>query len=115
MKSEDLEKINKGLVLDGHRVFVEDVSYIDSEAKSEIGLQIRSSNIKVVRSLFEHFSYDVLRIDRVSFAGLTKKSSNKKLEIAYQSGNYQFEKRLSFINLLSNLNPCSILKQKFFF
>lgn len=74
LKFEDLEKINKGLVLDGHRVFVEDVSYIDGEAKSEIGLQIRSSNVKVVRSIFEHFSYDVLRIDRVSFAGLTKKN-----------------------------------------
>jgi 23S rRNA pseudouridine2605 synthase len=74
LKYEDLEKINKGLVLDGHRVFVEDVSYIDGEAKSEIGLQLRSSNVKVVRSIFEHFSYDVLRIDRVSFAGLTKKN-----------------------------------------
>jgi 23S rRNA pseudouridine2605 synthase len=53
--------------------FVEDVSYIEGEAKSEIGLKLRSANVKVVRSIFEHFSYDVLRIDRVSFAGLTKK------------------------------------------
>ena len=74
LKFEDLEKINKGLTLDGHRVFVEDVSYIDGEAKSEIGLQLRSANVKVVRSIFEHFSYDVLRIDRVAFAGLTKKN-----------------------------------------
>lgn len=74
LKFEDLEKINKGLVLDGHRVFVEDVSYIENEPKSEIGLKLRSSNVKVVRSIFEHFSYDVLRIDRVSFAGLTKKN-----------------------------------------
>ena len=74
LKFEDLEKINKGLVLDGHRVFVEDVSYIEGEAKSEIGLKLRSSNVKVVRSIFEHFKYDVLRIDRVAFAGLTKKN-----------------------------------------
>jgi 23S rRNA pseudouridine2605 synthase len=74
LKFEDLEKINKGLVLDGHRVFVEDISYIEGEAKSEIGLKLRSANVKVVRSIFEHFSYDVLRIDRVSFAGLTKKN-----------------------------------------
>ena len=74
LKYEDLEKINKGLVLDGHRVFVEDVSYIEGEAKSEIGLKLRSANVKVVRSIFEHFSYDVLRIDRVAFAGLTKKN-----------------------------------------
>jgi len=74
LKFEDLEKINKGLVLDGHRVFVEDVSYIEGESKSEIGLKLRSSNVKVVRSIFEHFKYDVLRIDRVAFAGLTKKN-----------------------------------------
>lgn len=74
LKFEDLEKINKGLVLEGHRVFVEDVSYVEGEAKSEIGLKLRSANVKVVRSIFEHFSYDVLRIDRVAFAGLTKKN-----------------------------------------
>lgn len=74
LKFEDLEKIQKGLVLDGHKVFVEDVSYIEGEPKSEIGLQLRSANVKVVRAIFENFSYDVLRIDRVAFAGLTKKN-----------------------------------------
>ena len=74
LKYEDLEKINKGLVIDGHRVFVEDVSYIEGESKSEVGLKLRSSNVKVVRSIFEQFNYDVLRIDRVAFAGLTKKN-----------------------------------------
>ena len=74
LKFEDLEKINKGLVLDGHRVFVEDVSYIDDQPKSEVGIKLRSANVKVVRSIFEHFQYDVLRIDRVAFAGLTKKN-----------------------------------------
>lgn len=74
LKYEDLEKISKGLVLDGHRVFVEEVSYIDDQPKSEVGLKLRSSNVKVVRAIFEHFSYDVLRIDRVAFAGLTKKN-----------------------------------------
>ena len=74
LKFEDLEKIQKGLVIDGHRVFIEDVSYIEGEAKSEIGLKLRSSNVKVVRSIFENFKYDVLKVDRVSFAGLTKKN-----------------------------------------
>ena len=74
LKFEDLEKINKGLILDGHRVFVEEVSYIEGEAKSEIGLKLKTANVKVVRSIFEHFDYDVLKIDRVAFAGLTKKN-----------------------------------------
>jgi 23S rRNA pseudouridine2605 synthase len=74
LKFEDLEKIQKGLVLEGHRVFVEEISYIDKEPKSEIGIKLRSSNVKVVRSIFENFDYDVLKIDRVAFAGLTKKN-----------------------------------------
>ncbi|MCC9072014.1 pseudouridine synthase [Flavobacterium sp. F-65] len=91
LKFEDLEKINKGLVLDGHRVFVEDISYIDNEPKSEIGLKLRSSNVKVVRSIFEHFEYDVLRIDRVAFAGLTKKNLPR--------GNWRFLTEQEIINL----------------
>jgi 23S rRNA pseudouridine2605 synthase len=74
LKFEDLEKINKGLVLDGHKVAVEEVSYIEKEPKSEVGLQLKTANVKVVRAIFEHFGYDVLRIDRVAFAGLTKKN-----------------------------------------
>ena len=74
LKFEDMEKISKGIVLDGHKVFIEEVTYIENEPKSEIGLKLRSSNVKVVRNIFEHFSYDVLRIDRVAFAGLTKKN-----------------------------------------
>lgn len=74
LKFEDLEKISKGLVLDGHRVVIDDVSYIEGESKSEIGIQLKSSNIKVVRAIFEHFDYNVLRVDRVAFAGLTKKN-----------------------------------------
>lgn len=74
LKFEDMERINKGLTLDGHKVFVEEVSYIENEPKSEIGIKLKSPNVKVVRNIFEHFSYDVLRIDRVAFAGLTKKN-----------------------------------------
>lgn len=91
LKYEDLEKINKGLVLDGHRIFVEEVSYIDNEPKSEIGLKLRSSNVKVVRAIFEYFDYDVLRIDRVSFAGLTKKNLPR--------GNWRYLTEQEIINL----------------
>ena len=91
LKYEDLEKISKGLVLDGHRVFVEEVSYIDDQPKSEVGLKLRSSNVKVVRAIFEHFSYDVLRIDRVAFAGLTKKNLPR--------GNWRFLTEQEIINL----------------
>jgi len=91
LKFEDLEKISKGLVLDGHRVFVEEVSYIEKEAKSEVGLKLKSSNVKVVRAIFESFDYDVLRIDRVAFAGLTKKNLPR--------GNWRFLTDQEVINL----------------
>ncbi len=91
LKFEDLEKINKGMVIDGHRVFVEEVSYIENEPKSEIGLKLKTSNVKVVRAIFEHFSYDVLRIDRVAFAGLTKKNLPR--------GNWRFLTEQEIINL----------------
>ena len=91
LKYEDLEKISKGLVLDGHRVFVEEVSYIENEPKSEIGLKLRTANVKVVRSIFEHFEYNVLRIDRVAFAGLTKKNLPR--------GNWRYLTDQEIINL----------------
>lgn len=74
LKYEDLEKINTGVTLDGHRLFVEEISYIENEPKTEIGIKLRTSNVKVVRAIFESFKYDVIKIDRVSFAGLTKKN-----------------------------------------
>ncbi len=74
LKFEDLEKAERGLTIDNHKVSIEEITYIEKEPKTEIGLKIRTSNIKVVRNIFEHLGYDVLRIDRVSFAGLTKKN-----------------------------------------
>ena len=91
LKFDDLEKISKGLTIDGHKVLVQEVSYIENEPKSEIGLQIKSPNVKVVRSIFEHLSYDVLRIDRVAFAGLTKKNLPR--------GNWRFLTEQEIINL----------------
>jgi 23S rRNA pseudouridine2605 synthase len=91
LKFEDLEKISKGLTIDGHKIFIQEVSYIENEAKSEIGLQVKSPNVKVVRSIFEHLGYDVLRIDRVAFAGLTKKNLPR--------GNWRFLTEQEIINL----------------
>ena len=91
LKFEDLEKIQKGMVIDGHKVAVEEISYIDKEPKSEVGLKLKSSNVKVVRAIFEHFDYDVLRIDRVAFAGLTKKNLPR--------GNFRLLTEQEIINL----------------
>lgn len=91
LKFEDLEKINGGITIDNHRIFIEEISYIEKEPKSEVGLKLRTANVKVVRSIFEHFGYDVLRIDRVAFAGLTKKNLPR--------GNWRFLTEQEIINL----------------
>ena len=91
LKYEDLEKISGGITLDGHRLFVEEISYIENEPKTEIGLKLRTSNVKVVRAIFENFKYDVLRIDRVAFSGLTKKNLPR--------GNWRFLTDQEIINL----------------
>jgi 23S rRNA pseudouridine2605 synthase len=73
LKFEDLEKISNGVTLDGHKLFIDEISYVENEPKTEIGLKLRTPNVKVVRAIFEQFGYDVLKVDRVAFAGLTKK------------------------------------------
>jgi 23S rRNA pseudouridine2605 synthase len=52
---------------------------------------LRTSNVKVVRAIFENFDYNVLKIDRVSFAGLTKKNLPR--------GNWRFLTEQEIINL----------------
>ena len=91
LKYEDLEKIAGGVTLDGHKLFIDEVTYIEGEPKTEIGLKLRTQNVKVVRAIFEHYKYDVLKVDRVSFAGLTKKNLPR--------GNWRFLTEQEIINL----------------
>ena len=44
------------------------------ESKSEVGIKIHSGRNRIVRKIFEHFGYKVVKLDRVLFAGLTKKN-----------------------------------------
>ncbi|MFK7050060.1 MULTISPECIES: pseudouridine synthase [Flavobacterium] len=91
LKYEDLEKIQKGLYINEHKIMVDEVSYIENAPKSEVGLQIKTANVKIVRSLFESLEYNVLKVDRVAFAGLTKKNLPR--------GNWRFLTNQEIINL----------------
>ena len=91
LKFEDLEKIQKGLMIDDHKVFVEEITHIEDQPKSEIGIKMKTSNVKVVRKIFEHLKYDVLKVDRVTFAGLTKKNLPR--------GDWRFLTEQEIINL----------------
>jgi 23S rRNA pseudouridine2605 synthase len=94
LKYEDLEKIQSGVTIEGHKVYVEEVTFIDGEAKSEIGVKMKTSNVKVVRNIFEHLKYNVIKLDRVVFAGLTKKNLPR--------GNWRVLTEQEVVNLKNN-------------
>lgn len=70
----DLEKLRGDVVIEGKRVFIDAVSYVEGEKKNEVGIEIHSGRNRIVRKIFEHFGYHVIKLDRVIFAGLTKKN-----------------------------------------
>jgi 23S rRNA pseudouridine2605 synthase len=71
---KDLEKLRGEVVIEGRKVFIDAVSYVDGEPKSEIGIEIHSGRNRIVRKIFEHLGYKVNKLDRVIFAELTKKN-----------------------------------------
>jgi 23S rRNA pseudouridine2605 synthase len=70
----DFEKILNGLILEDGSVKVDSLAYADSKDKSIIGIEIHSGRNRIVRRIFEHLGYDVKALDRVMYAGLTKKN-----------------------------------------
>ncbi len=70
---EDLEKIKKGVMLEDGEIKVDDIATLDPEGKF-LGVEIHSGRNRIVRRIFEALGYDVVRLDRVMFAGLTKKN-----------------------------------------
>ena len=73
LKVSDLQQIEKGIELEDGPISVDAVSYIAGATKREVGLEIHSGRNRVVRRIFEHLGYEVSKLDRVMFAGLTKK------------------------------------------
>jgi len=74
LTKNDLLKIAKGIELEDGFIAADSINYIDEEDKREIGIEIHSGWNRVVRRIFEHLGYDVVKLDRVFFAGLTKKN-----------------------------------------
>lgn len=70
----DLFKLAEGIELDGKLVVADAVSYADADDKSQIGIELHSGQNRVIRRMFETLGYKVKKLDRVYFAGLTKKN-----------------------------------------
>lgn len=72
LKAEDFKAITEGIELEDGVAKADDLAFV-GEGKKEIGIEIHSGRNRIVRRIFEHLGYDVLKLDRVVFAGLTKK------------------------------------------
>jgi 23S rRNA pseudouridine2605 synthase len=70
----DLESIAKGITLEDGPAKVDEIAYADPKDKTQVGLEIHSGRNRIVRRIFEQLGYDVRGLDRVMYAGLTKKN-----------------------------------------
>jgi 23S rRNA pseudouridine2605 synthase len=68
----DIDKISEGITLEDGLIKVDEISYVDNDPK-QIGIEIHSGKNRIVRRIFNKFNYNVKKLDRVYFAGLTKK------------------------------------------
>ena len=70
----DLEQIAAGITLEDGEIHADAISYASETDKSQVGIEIHSGKNRIVRRIFEHLGYRVEKLDRVLFAGLTKKN-----------------------------------------
>ncbi|MGE4587230.1 MAG: pseudouridine synthase [Mangrovibacterium sp.] len=71
---EHLEQLRQGIELEDGPVAADAVNFADAADRKQVGMEIHSGRNRIVRRIFEHMGYRVVRLDRVSFAGLTKKN-----------------------------------------
>ena len=74
VSEEDLQKIADGIELEDGEVHADAIEYADDRDHSQVGIEIHSGRNRIVRRIFESLSYRVVKLDRVQFAGLTKKN-----------------------------------------
>jgi len=74
LDKKDFDQIVKGVVLEDGPASVDKLAYADTKDKTQLGVEIHSGRNRIVRRIFEHLGYDVKNLDRVMFAGLTKKN-----------------------------------------
>lgn len=71
---EDMQKIADGIELEDGEIHADALSYVKDDDLSQVGIEIHSGRNRIVRRIFEHLGYKVIKLDRVYFAGLTKKN-----------------------------------------
>ena len=92
----DMMKIADGIELDDGKIKVDAIEYVgDGSDKKELGIELHSGKNRIVRRIFEKLGYNVVKLDRVYFAGLTKKNLAR--------GHWRFleEKEINMLKMLS--------------
>lgn len=73
LKGDDLQKIAEGFKIGGKEIAVEDIKYVENASKNEVGLKIKNMGNSIIRDIFDHLGYQVVRVDCVTLGHLTKK------------------------------------------
>ena len=73
LREEDKKKIAKGLQLEDGFAPVDGIDYVKGKDKKEVGIEVHIGRNRIVRRIFAHLGYTVVRLDRTYYAGLTKK------------------------------------------
>ena len=71
----DFEKIKKGIDLEDGKIKVDEIRIINNTYNKELLLTLHSGRNRIVRRIFEFFDYEVLKLDRILFAGISKKNT----------------------------------------
>ncbi|MEP6795487.1 MAG: pseudouridine synthase [Saprospiraceae bacterium] len=71
---KDLETIRSGVTLEDGEIKADSLHYVEGESKREVAIEIHSGKNRVIRRIFEHLGYEVIKLDRTYYAGLTKKN-----------------------------------------
>ena len=78
LKSLDFKKIKDGLVIDGEKIVLNAISYVQDKEKTEIGIETKSNKRNIIIKMFDSLDYNVIRLDLVFYGGLTKKDLPRK-------------------------------------
>jgi 23S rRNA pseudouridine2605 synthase len=89
----DLRQIAEGIMLEDGEIHADAISYASDTDKKQVGIEIHSGKNRIVRRIFESLGYKVMKLDRVMFAGLTKKGLKR--------GDWRFltEKEVAYLHM----------------
>jgi 23S rRNA pseudouridine2605 synthase len=93
LTKNDMESIANGIKLDDGEIHADQITYVEENDKKQVGVEIHSGRNRIVRRIFEHLGYKVEKLDRVYFAGLTKKNLSR--------GKFRFlsEREVNMLNM----------------